>query len=95
MTAQMPEKPKAVVKSQEDLIRDAYEQWISHPTTQMFIKNLRKHREKLLGALLAGQGNVEIMNRHCSSLKTMECVLTIATDYDKFLQLVNNKLPID
>ena len=92
---QLPQKPREIQKKQEDLIKEAYEQWLNHPTTGLLIQNLKKHREAHMGTVMASIGNLEQLNKAASNIKTLTTILQVITDWDTFFKLVNNKLQID
>lgn len=73
---------------QADTLQEIHNQWLSHPGTTEFIKNLRKLREAHVKNLSSKAADVnftaEQYRQFGFSLKTVDAVLVMVSDFSKF-----------
>lgn len=87
-----PDK-QVIVNANEEIKKEAWDLWITHPTTQQLLRNLEKHRVSFLGKMEANVVNSSIpdnlFRQWTSNAKTISTIMQACKDYNLFNQLSN------
>jgi hypothetical protein len=71
-----------------DLVYDAYEIWLHHPTTNQLIQNLQKLRKSFIDNIISNATNANaadsVIRFQTISLKNTEAILNMIQNYDAF-----------
>lgn len=82
-----------IVKSQEEILRDSFEQWIAHPVTKLVIQAILKHKKSFIDRMTSGACDSEITDQqirfHTVNMKNTEAVLKIITDFPTLTAQIN------